>query len=244
MPEEEEVKRGKWTFAHLPAIPSQVRAEADREEREPAEDAAAAHQAQGRRRPDQRLRRRARRRAHLPLHRPVREGGEADPAAVAAVDDHRGDPRGLRQPPHRRADAPAGGRRRLPLRGRLARRHQRHARDDRVQLEVRRLPAHDRRPRADPDARDPGRARGEDPRVPAARLLGGARHVSAPRPANTRAAGSTRSGRRATTTPTPAPSGSGTRRRRRRSSRNAPASRASSPRKRSRPRRARRCSTT
>ena len=34
MPEEEEVKRGKWTFAHLPAIPSQVRAEADREERE------------------------------------------------------------------------------------------------------------------------------------------------------------------------------------------------------------------
>ena len=23
MPEEEEVKRGKWTFAHLPAIPSQ-----------------------------------------------------------------------------------------------------------------------------------------------------------------------------------------------------------------------------
>ena len=36
MPEEEEVKRGKWTFAHLPAIPSQVRSAADREEREPA----------------------------------------------------------------------------------------------------------------------------------------------------------------------------------------------------------------
>ena len=53
--------------------PVAVRAEADREEREPAEDAAPPHQAQGRRGPDQRLRRRPRRRAHLPLHRAVRE---------------------------------------------------------------------------------------------------------------------------------------------------------------------------
>ena len=80
----------------------------------------------------------------------------------------------------------------MPLGGGLARRHQRHPGDDRVQLQVGRVPADDGRPRADPHARDPGRARGEDPRVPAARLLGGARHVRAPRPANTRAAGSTR----------------------------------------------------
>ena len=76
--------------------PVEVRAEADREEREPAEDAAEAHQAQGRRRADQCLRRRTRRRAHLPLHRAVRESGQADPAPVAAVDDDRGDPRRLR----------------------------------------------------------------------------------------------------------------------------------------------------
>ena len=76
--------------------PVAVRAEADREEREPPEDAAAAHQAQGRRRPDQCLRRRPRRRAHLPLHRAVRQSREADPPAVAAIDDDRRDPRGLR----------------------------------------------------------------------------------------------------------------------------------------------------
>ena len=177
MPEEEEVKRGKWTFAHLPAIPSRVRAEADREVRGPAEDAAQADQAQGRRLARQRVRRRPRGRAHLPLHRPVRGHRQADPAAVAAVDDDGGDPRRLRRAAHRRGDAAARRRREVPLRVRLARRHQRHARDDGVQLEGGRLPADDRRARADADARDPGRARGEDPRVRAARLLGGARHV-------------------------------------------------------------------
>ena len=84
---------------------------------------------------------------------------------------------GLRRAAQRRDDAAARRRRRVPLGSRLARRHQRHARDDGVQLEVGRLPADDRRPRADADARDPGRARGEDPRVRAARLLGGRRHV-------------------------------------------------------------------
>ena len=161
--------------------PVAIRAETDREERESPEDAAAAHQAQGRRGSHQRLRRRARRRAHLPLHRAVRESDEADPAPVAAIDDDRRDPRRVREASHRRADAPARGRRRVSLRGRLAGRHQRHARDDGLQFEVRRVPAHDRRPRADAHARHPGRARGEDSRVPAAGLLGGARHVSRPR---------------------------------------------------------------
>ena len=43
--------------------------------------------------------------------------------------------------------------------------------------QVGRLPADDRRPRADADARHPGRARGEDQALRAARLLGSARHV-------------------------------------------------------------------
>ena len=69
MPEEEEVKRGKWTFAHLPAIPPQFDAEADREEREPPEALLRLIKRKDVDRPDQRLRRRPRRRAHLPLHR-------------------------------------------------------------------------------------------------------------------------------------------------------------------------------
>ena len=87
------------------------------------------------------------------------------------------DPRRVRAAAQRRDDAAAGRRRGLPVGGRLARRHQRHARDDGVQLEVGRVPADDRGPRADAHARDPRRARGEDPRVPAARLLGDRRHV-------------------------------------------------------------------
>src|SRR4029079_8639297 len=82
MPEEEEVKRGKWTFAHLPAIPSKFALKPiaksedplmfvlkpDREERGPPQDADEARPRQGRPPPRQRLRRRARGRAHLPLH--------------------------------------------------------------------------------------------------------------------------------------------------------------------------------
>ncbi len=49
MPEEEEVKRGKWTFAHLPAIPSHFALKPIEKNESAAEDAAAAHQAQGRR---------------------------------------------------------------------------------------------------------------------------------------------------------------------------------------------------
>ena len=53
--------------------------------------------------------------------------------------------------------------------------HQRHARDDCVQLQGRRLLSDHRRTGADADARHPGRARGKDPSIHGARLLGSAR---------------------------------------------------------------------
>ncbi|MCK7493398.1 MAG: hypothetical protein MZW92_19865 [Comamonadaceae bacterium] len=88
-------------------------------------------------RTDQRLRRRARGRADLPPDRAVRQQlprpSKPVAAAVAAVDDAGGHPRRLRAAAQRRADAAAGRRRAQPLRGRLAGRHQRHARDDRLQ---------------------------------------------------------------------------------------------------------------
>ena len=203
MPEEEEVKRGKWTFAHLPAIPSKFALKPIEKSEDRLKVLLKLLKRKDVHGARQRLRRRARGRTDLPLHRPVREDRQADPAAVAAVDDARVDPRRLRAPAHRRRDAAARRRRDLPLRVRLAGRHQRHARDDGVQLEVGRLPADDGGPRADADARDPGRARGEDPRVRAARLLGAARHVPRRRAASTRAAGSTRRSASPTTIPTP-----------------------------------------
>ena len=96
MPEEDEVKRGKWTFAHLPVIPPQFDLKPIEKNEARLKVLLQAHQAQGCRRHHQRLRRRPRGRADLPLHRPVREGAKADPAPVAAVDDARGDPRRLR----------------------------------------------------------------------------------------------------------------------------------------------------
>ncbi len=177
MPEEEEVKRGKWTFAHLPAIPSKFALKPIEKNEARLKLLVRLIKRKDVVGLDQRLRRRPRGRAHLPVHRAVREDDEADPPPVAAVDDHGRDPRRLRPSPRRRRDAPARRCRGMPLRVRLAGRHQRHARDDRVQFEVRRLPADDGRARADPHAGDPRRARGEDPRIPSARLLGGARHV-------------------------------------------------------------------
>ncbi len=78
----------------------------------------------------QRLRRRTRGRADLRL--PVREGGlaEARPAAVAELDDHRGDQGRVRRAAARgRAGAARGGRA-LALRGRLDRRDERDPRGD------------------------------------------------------------------------------------------------------------------
>ena len=72
---------------------------------------------------------------------------------------------GFEHAAQRQADAAAWPTPRAALRGRLAGRHQRHARDDRVQLARRRLLPDHRRPGADADAVDRGRARGEDPQV-------------------------------------------------------------------------------
>ena len=71
-----------------------------------------------------------------------------------------GYPRSLRAIARRRVDAPAGGCGGVPFRSRLAGGHQRHPRDDGVQLEDGRVPPHDGWPGADADAGDPRRARG------------------------------------------------------------------------------------
>lgn len=157
--------------------PSPFRSESDREKRVAPEGADEADQAQGCRPSDQRMRRGARGRADLPPDRAAREGQAAGPAPVAAVDDARRDPRRLRAPAHRHGHAAARRCRALPLGGRLARRHQRHARDDGVQQQGRRLLPDDRRPRADAHAVDRRRARGEDSPLRAARLLGSARGI-------------------------------------------------------------------
>ncbi len=179
MPEEEEVKRGKWTFAHLPAIPSKFALK-------PIEKAESRLRLLLKllRRKDvtrvgERLRRGPRRRAHLPQHRPVREDRQADQAPLAAVDDPGLDTRRLRATSPRRVHASPRRCRRLPVRIRLAGGHQRHARDDGVQLQIRRLSADDGWARTNADPCHTCRARREDPSVPGPRLLGGARHIRA-----------------------------------------------------------------
>ncbi len=90
-------------------------------------------------------------------------------------------------------DAAARRRRGVPFRVRLAGGHQRHARDDRVQFQGRRLLQDHRRPGADADARDPGRAREAHQGVRRARLLGSASATfAAATAASTPAAGSTK----------------------------------------------------
>ncbi len=162
VPEQFEVKRGKWTFANLPVIPPHFDLlPIEKNEARlkvlvkliKRKDVDRAHQC---------LRRRARRRIDFPLHRPIREGQAADPAALAAIHDAGCDPRRLRTSAHGRRDDSAGGRRDVPQRERLAGRHQRHARDDGVQFQDRRFSSDDGWPRADADAGDSGRARGED----------------------------------------------------------------------------------
>ncbi len=73
MPEDEEVKRGKWTFAHLPAIPSKFALKPIEKNETRLRTLLQADQAQGRHAPHQCVRRGPRRRAHLPLHRSVRQ---------------------------------------------------------------------------------------------------------------------------------------------------------------------------
>ncbi len=244
MPEEEEVKRGKWTFAHLPAIPSKFALKPiEKNENRlrtllrliKRKDVAELINACDAGREGELIFRyiaqyakssKPIRRLWLQSMTPaaIREGferlrtdKEMQPLADAAVC-------------RSEADWLVGinGTRAMTA----------------FNSQLRRLPADDRRPRADAHARDPGRARGAHPRRSRRGTSGKSTERSARAAANTPAAGSTRSGRRTTRTPMRAPSASGTRRARSRSSRNAPASRARSPRKRSRRRRARRSSTT
>ena len=139
MPEEEEVKRGKWTFAHLPAIPSNFALKPIEKSRIATarlllklikrKDVDA---------PDQCLRRGARRRTYLPLYRPVREDRNKPIKRLwlqsMTQDIH---PRWLRHAAHATrhmhplADA-AVCRSEVGLAGG----HQRHARDDRIQFQI------------------------------------------------------------------------------------------------------------
>ena len=243
MPEDEEVKRGKWTFAHLPAIPSQFALK-------PIE------KSEARLRLLLKLLKRkdvselvnacdAGREGELIFRNIAQYARNTKPIrrlwlqsmTQGAIRDAFG------EAPQRRGDAAARRRGRMPVGIGLAGRHQRHARDDRVQLQVGRLSADDRRPGADADAGDPGRARGEDPRLRAARLLGSAGHVPRRRRAVRRPLVRRKIQESPTTIPTVAPSASGTRPRRARSPSAARASRAPSPRRPSRRRRSRRCST-
>ena len=99
-PEEFDVKRGKWSFAHLPVIPPVLRPQTRRPHKDPARGRRATGPASGRDRARQRVRRGARGRADLPGDRAVRERQEtaeqAGTPAVAAVDDAAGDPRRVR----------------------------------------------------------------------------------------------------------------------------------------------------
>ena len=115
VPEEYDVKRGKWSFAHLPMIP-------------PHFDLNPIDKTESRLKVLNRLIKRKdvdalinacdagpRRRADLPLHRPARQGQAADQAPVAAVDDAGAIRDGFEPPARRRRDAAAGRCRALPL---------------------------------------------------------------------------------------------------------------------------------
>ncbi len=73
VPDEYEVKRGKWSFANLPVIPPHFTLAPIEKTESRLKLLIPAHQAQGRHRPHQRLRRGTRGRAHLQLHRAARQ---------------------------------------------------------------------------------------------------------------------------------------------------------------------------
>src|ERR1700686_5357495 len=149
MPEEEQVKRGKWTFAHLPAIPSKFALK-------PIEKAEA--------------------RLRLLLKLLKRKDVTALVNACDAGREGELIFRNIAQyakttKPIKRLwlqSMTQGSIRR-------AGRHQRYAGHDRVQFEVGRLPAHDGRPCSDTDPRHPGRSRAADPGISRPWLLGSAR---------------------------------------------------------------------
>ncbi len=243
-PEEFDVKRGKWSFAHLPVIPPHFElAPLDKTKTRlnaivrlaKRKDIGELINACDAGREGELIFRLIQQHAktRLPVRRLWLQS--MTPQAIREGFEH------LRSRP---GAARAGGGGAQPLGGRLAGRHQRHARDDGVQLARRRVLSHDRRPGADADALDHGRARGADPQARRARLLGGRARPSPSTPASTRASGSIRRGRRTRTTPSSARTGSGPRPTRTRSPRRCRASRRRSARRPSRARRRRRCSTT
>jgi hypothetical protein len=95
-----DVKRGKWSFAHLPVIPPHFDLKPVDKTKTRLNAVVQAGQAQGRDRSHQRLRRRARGRADLPPDRAVRgrrqAPGQAGQAPVAAKHDAAGHPRRFR----------------------------------------------------------------------------------------------------------------------------------------------------
>ena len=138
MPEDEEVKRGKWTFAHLPAVPTKFALKPIEKNENRLKVLLKLLKRKDVTGAGQRLRRRARRRADLPLHRAVRRSSDKpiqrlwlQSMTPASIRD------GFAALRTRRADAAAGRRRDVPLRIGLARGHQRHARHDGVQLRSR-----------------------------------------------------------------------------------------------------------
>ncbi len=253
-PEEFDVKRGKWSFANLPVIPPHF----DLKPVDKTKTRLNAVVKQAKRKDVTQLINAcdAGREGEL-IFRLIeqyarRQGaaGQAGQAPVAAVDDAAGHPRRLRPAAQRPADEGPGRRGALALGGRLAGRHQRHARHDRLQFARRRLLPDHRRPRADADAVGGGRARGEDPQVRQPRLLGSARQLpgrgrrvpgQVVRP---QAGRSRRPAPTAYPIPSSAPTASGTSRKRRPSPRPRAASPPPSPRRASPPRRPRRCCST
>ncbi len=176
-PEQFEVKRGKWSFAHLPVIP-------------PHFDIHPIVKSQERLKVLTRLIKRkditalinacdAGREGELIFRLIVQHAKAKQPIrrlwlqsmTTAAIRD------AFAQLRDDRADDAAGRRRALPFRGRLDGRHQRHPRDDCLQLARRRLLPDHGRPRADADADDRGRPRGQDPALRSARLLRGPREL-------------------------------------------------------------------
>jgi DNA topoisomerase III len=138
-PEQYDVKRGKWTFTHLPVIP-------------PHFDLAPIARARARLKTLLKLLKRkdvgllinacdAGREGELIFRYIVQAAKARQPVRRLWLQSMTpaGDPRGVRAVAHRRRDAAAGRRRAQPLGGRLAGRHQRHARDDRFQQQGRRL---------------------------------------------------------------------------------------------------------
>ena len=85
VPEKYDVKRGKWTFAHLPLIPPEFTLKPIVKSK--AEAAREADSQEGHRLSYQCLRCRTRRGTDLSIHRSSDQGQAADQAPVAAVDD-------------------------------------------------------------------------------------------------------------------------------------------------------------